>query len=211
VAAAEEEPGEKIYSAYNWIAFANPNVGIVSGWNLPPRRFPSRLPGWVDPEGALSHRDTPHLSYELTTMDGGKTWKSKSASLFGSITRIRFGAGTALGLVEYGESFYVPSEVMQIDTHTGESKTVYRKKDFAVTDIWLAADGTAYLAGVQQTGELRSLLPGKVQVLTSTDYVGWQPIPVDYRAVATNVILSGSGEHDLWIATDTGMILKLVP
>jgi hypothetical protein len=37
----------------------------------------------------------------------------------------------------------------------------------------------------------------------------WSEMEVDYRAVARRVILSGSGEQNLWLATDNGMILKL--
>ena len=39
--------------------------GIMTGFNLPPRRTFQRVPDWVDPEEALSRRDTPHLSYQL--------------------------------------------------------------------------------------------------------------------------------------------------
>jgi hypothetical protein len=34
-------------------------------------------------------------------------------------------------------------------------------------------------------------------------------MPVDYRAVATKVIIRSAGDGSLWAATDTGMILKL--
>ena len=33
---------------------------------------------------------------------------------------------------------------------------------------------------------------------------------VDYRAVAHSAIIAGPDENHVWIATDTGMILKLV-
>ena len=40
-------PADPQYSAYNWIAFATPQVGIITGWNMPPRRVEpaSRLAG----------------------------------------------------------------------------------------------------------------------------------------------------------------------
>jgi hypothetical protein len=49
-----------------------------------------------------------------------------------------------------------------------------------------------------------------VQVLTSTDLTNWTPIPVDYRAEANSAILAASDDDHLWLATNTGMILKLV-
>ncbi len=209
VAAAAEPPGNPDYCNYTWIAFASPTVGMITGWNLPPRRE-AHLPDWLDPEAALSRRDVPHLSYSLETRDGGKTWKSRSSSLFGQVTRVRFGPpslGLGLGLVEYSTSFRFPSEVYKFDYRSGASQTVYRDKKFAISDMWLGPDGAAYLAGVQVLGQIRNVVPGKVQVLRSTDFSVWTEMAVDYRAVAHRVVIAGAGEN-LWIATDGGMILK---
>ena len=145
IAAAAEQPGKPEYSVYNWIAFASPQFGMMTGWNLPPRRG-ALLPDWIDPEEALSRRETPHLSYLLVTNDGGKTWKSSSASLFGDVTHVRFAGGIGLGLIEYSDSFRIPSEVYRIDWRTGKSMTFFKDKKYAISDVWLAPDGTAYLA-----------------------------------------------------------------
>jgi hypothetical protein len=211
VPAAAEPPGNPDRSSYTWISFANPLFGIVTGWNMPPERF-QRLPDWVDPAAALNRRDTPHLSYSLVTNDGGKSWKSNAASLFGQVTRVRFGpAGTGLGLIEYSNSFRYPSEVYRIDWKTGRSETVYRDRHFAVSDIWLTPDGTAYLAGTQVTGEIRDVVPGKVMVLRSQtpEMAAWTEMPVDYRANANDVFLAVVDDNNMWLATDAGMILKL--
>jgi hypothetical protein len=212
LAVGARQLGEDInYSAYTWIVFATPRFGLITGWNIPPRRFAPRLPDWVDPEATLRMGQQPHLSYTLSTMDGGTTWKPGSGSLLGTVARIRFGTpGTGLGLIQYGESFRYPSEVYSIAWPAGTSHTVYRDAKFAISDIWLAGDGTAYLAGILVRGQMRSLLPAKVQVLTSQDLKNWTPIPVDYRADATNTILAASDDDHLWLATNTGMILKLV-
>ncbi len=209
IRAAAEQPGKPEYSVYNWIAFATPEFGIITGWNLPPRRG-TLLPDWIDPEEALSRRETPHLSYSLVTHDGGKSWKSASASLFGDVTHVRFGTGgMGLGLIEYSDSFRVPSEVYRIDWRSGKSATFFKDKKYAITDVWLAADGTAYLAGLLQAGQLRHVVPGKVVVLKSKDYATWSEMEVDYRAVANRAMLAAGGDHGMWLATDTGMILKL--
>ena len=55
------------------------------------------------------------------------------------------------------------------------------------------------------------MIPGKVRVLVSTDYIVWKQIDVDYRAEAHRVILAAVDEQNMWIATDMGMILKLTP
>ncbi len=211
VSAAADPPGNPEYSTYTDIAFATKQFGIITGFNLPPRRMYQRMPEWVDPESALRYRDTPHLSYSLVTHDAGKTWKADSASLFGEVERIRLSPdGKGLGLIGYSNSFRYPSEAYRIDWHTGKSATVYRDRQFDISDIWLDAGGTAYLAGVKTSGQVRGLIPGKVQVLVSRDWTTWKQMPVDYRADATNVILAGAGK-DLWMATDQGMILKLEP
>jgi len=212
VPAAAEPPGNRDYSAYTWIAFATPRFGLISGWNIPPRRWGNEFPDWMDPASALYRADLPHLSYTVRTVDGGKTWTSSSASLFGEVQRVRFNPdGKGLGLAVYSQAFRYPSEVYHIDWHTGKSVTIYRDPKFAVRDIWMAPDGTAYLAGTVTQAKLRDVIPGKVQVLMSKDYVGWTEIPVDYRAEARRLSIAAVDAQHMWIATDSGMILKLSP
>jgi hypothetical protein len=212
VAAAAEPPGNKDYSAYTWIAFATPRYGLISGWNIPPRRWGNEFSPLLDPASALFQADLPHLTYTVRTVDGGKTWSSNSASMFGEVQRVRFTPdGKGLGLAVYSQGFRYPSEVYTINWHTGKSSTIYKDPKFAVRDIWLAPDGTAYLAGTVSQAKLRDLIPGRVQVLMSKDYVNWTEIPVDYRAEATSLYLAAVNLSNMWIATDSGMILKLDP
>src|SRR5687768_5638636 len=208
--AAAEPPGNPEHSVYNWISFATPQMGLITGWNMPPRRMMER-PEWLEPEAAVTRRDLPHLTYSLTTNDGGKTWKAGSASLFGEVARFRFAAnGNGLGLIEHSAGFRYPSEVYRIDWRTGKNETVYRDRRFHITDVWVTPNGTAYLAGYIVMGQMRNIVPGKVQVLKSRDLQSWTEMEVDYRAVANRVTLAASGDDNLWLATDGGMILKLV-
>ncbi len=205
-------PGNPLYSAYTWIAFANPETALITGWNIPERRWGNQTPDWMDPEAALLRSDLPHLNYTLSTHDGGKTWSSRSASLFGEMERVRLlPDGRGLGLTAYSQGFHFPSEVYRLNWHSGRNVSIYRTPDFAVSDVWLFPNGTAYLAGTTVQGKLRDVIPGKVQVLASTDYVVWKPMDVDYRAEAHRVILAAVDENNMWIATDMGMILKLAP
>jgi len=206
---AAEPPGNAQYSAYTVIAFATPQYGFIAGLNMPPQRWGPELPAWVDPESAMDRHPLPHLIYTVTTRDGGKTWKANSASVFGETTRVRFlSNGMGLGLMVYSQDFQYPSEVYKLDWRTGKSSTVYKDPKFAVTDILLEPDGTAYLAGILSQAKLRDIVPGKVQVLSSRDYLNWTEMPVDYRASAHHVLLAAA-EGNLWMATDAGMILKL--
>jgi photosystem II stability/assembly factor-like uncharacterized protein len=206
---AAKQPGTTAGTVYGWIAFATPEIGIITGWDIPLRR--ERFPDWLDPERAVTRRETPHLTLTVDTRDGGKTWHSTSASAFGEITRVRFGApGQGLGIVTHSASFPYPSEVYQIRWPAGKSELAYRDSAFCATDAWIAPDGTAYIAGTVVFSKLRDYVPQKVKVLKSGNLKDWTPVPVDYRAVAKRATLAGAG-GELWLATDNGMILKLTP
>ena len=152
----------------------------------------------------------PANPHDFVTRDGGKTWRSGSASIVGHVSRFRFSAaGTGLGLMEFSDSFKYPSEVYQLDWTTGKNHTVFRDKRYAITDIWLANDGTAYIAGIELAGQVRSIAPGKVKVFKSADLVKWEEMAVDYRAVSERVVFAGTDPEHLWLATDNGMILRL--
>jgi hypothetical protein len=211
VATAAEPPGEAAYSAYTWIAFATPKSGQIVGFNRPPRRFGPAFSSQFDPPAAASFRDVPHLVYSLVTHDGGKTWRSASASLFGDTTKIRFlPDGSGIGLIEYSQYYHLASEVFALEWRTGKMQSIYKDAQFGVTDVWKMPDGTIYLAGVLALGRMRNLVEGRVQVLTSRDNKTFRAMAVDYRATANRVTLACPDGRNVWMATDTGMILKLV-
>jgi hypothetical protein len=206
-----EETENTRYTSYTWITFRTPLDGVITGWNIPPLIYGPPLPSWMDPEASLRRRDVPHVLYALSTSDGGATWTASSSPSFGAIGRIRLsGPGKGLELVQYGETFRYPSEILTFDTREDANHTVYRDTKFSVSDLWLASDGTAYLSGTAVRGKMRGIIPERVRVLTSKDYENWTPIPVDYRTEATATMLASSDDDHLWMATDTGMILKLV-
>jgi hypothetical protein len=209
---ANEPKSNAKFTSYTWIDFAPGNrSGIIVGASRPPRRDAQRLPEWLDPETAASRREWPALSILLETQDGGKNWKPSTVSIFGHITRVRLGPRyNGLALMEYTESFPWASEVYLLNWANGKSSSLFRDKRRAITDVATPASGLAYLAGYEITGALRhGPIPGKLKVLESTDWKNFQEMEVDYRAVANRAILATAGEKDLWIATDTGMILKL--
>src|SRR5207248_323209 len=122
----------------------------------------------------------------------------------------RFGPrGLGVGLIEHAESFRYPSEVVKIEWASGKNAPIFHDKRFAISDVWIMADGVVYLAGIAVAGELRSVIPGRVRVLKSADLAAWSEMEVDYRAEARHVIFSAADENHLWMATDSGMILKL--
>jgi hypothetical protein len=208
---AEDQPGDPKYSAYVWVAFATPKIGLITGTNNPPRRFAPFFPDWLDPQATFRMREIPHLSYSLVTLDGGETWRPKSASLMGQTARFRLNPkGKGIGLIEYSELSDIPSEVYAIDWRSSGSGSVYKDPKTSITDVWLDDNGTAFLAGIEEPGRLRDVIPGKVVVLTSHNLKSWVSIPVDYHASAIRTMLAMPDPEHRWLATDNGMILKLV-
>ena len=211
------------YSVYSHIAFTDSNGGMIAGGYAPPRTAgKSReerdeegdLADWMHPERTLTRRQQPRLILELDTRDGGATWKSGTAPLLGTVASLHLSGANGLAVFDYADSFEWPAEVYRLDLKTGQSESVYKKKDRLVTDAAIFADGgpdgRAFLAAVEPPGRLRSApIPGKVRMLSSANLKDWVEMPVDYRAVAQSLVLAGPDAEHLWVATDTGMILRL--
>lgn len=198
-------------AVYSVITFANQKEGLIVGWNEPLRR--EEFPAWIDPQKAKSRPQWPNAIALLQTRDGGATWHTETASIFGHMTRVSLLAdGRSLGLVEFADSFAYPAEVhLSSARNGGKSERVFRETNRAITDVLLTPSGTGYLAGFEASGTVRnSPVPGKLKILKSTDYQTWTEMPVDYRADAHRAMIAGPDEENIWVATDTGMILKLV-
>jgi len=196
-------------TVYNWIDFAGASAGIITGWDQPPAR--SGLPEWMSPAAPRSRRETPRVSVFLQTKDGGKTWDASTGSLFGHVTSVRLSlSGYGLGVIEFSDSFDWPSEVFRIDWDSGKSDRVFREKNQLITDVALPPTSPAYIAGIEKQDRLtESPVPGKLKVWRSDDLANWQPMEVDYRATAHKALISAVDAGNIWVATDTGTILKL--
>jgi hypothetical protein len=213
LAVAAEPESEPDRTIYNWIDFASPDIGIITGWSLPPGDKPPAIPEWVSPaKKSPARREVPHLSIFLQTRNGGKTWAAQTGSLFGHVSRVRLSLNAyGLGVIEFKDAFDWPSEVFRIDWTTGQSERVFREQNRLITDVALPPSGPSYLAGIEKLDHINdSPVPGKLKVLRSEDLDNWQEMDVDYRATAHRAMISALDDKHIWIATDTGMILKLV-
>ncbi|MFN0102928.1 MAG: WD40/YVTN/BNR-like repeat-containing protein [Bryobacteraceae bacterium] len=201
----------------NFLAVAmDGNDGMIGGNSRPPRRDDSLYPDWMIPEEVSKRREWPGMMILLETRDAGKTWTPSTNSVFGTLTAIhmRPEGGGAAALLEYFHTFETPAEVLFVDFKTGRSRSIFRDKTTAVTDVLLGANGAALVTGVEATG-LRTLpIPQRVRFLEATinqDSASfmWTKMDVDYRATARRVHLARKPNGQFWAITDTGMILRL--
>jgi len=186
--------------------------GLIVGGSRPPRPDDPHLPAWMEPERAVKRREVPTLAILLQTLDGGATWTNSTAPVFGTVTSVRLSGNDGLAVFGFNDSFEWPSEVYRLTTTTGASTSVFHAMDRRVMDAALFPGPRAFLAAVEPPGRLTSVpIPGKVKILTSSDFTNWTEMDVDYKASARSVVLAGPDADHQWVATDTGMILRLVP
>lgn len=206
---AEQLKTSEDRTVFRALTFIGPSRGIIAG-RVEPRRLLEPFPLWMQSEPE-EEREVPALSVVLETSDGGETWKASTTSMFGRISAIRSAPGVpfAIAVVEFDRYFAYPSELFRIDLKTGSSVRVLRDKSFAVTDVAVLHDGTVLAVGFEPAGSVaRTPVPGKLRVMRSNDLSRWSAVDVDYRAVARRVSASVAPDDVVWLATDTGMILR---
>ncbi len=211
VEAAAKPPGNPAYTAYTHIVFTDSKRGAIIGGSQPPRRdegMRGSVPAWVDPERASKRKEVPTLTLLAQTADGGATWTTTTAPLFGTVTSLRYAGTDGLIVMGFNESFQWPSDVYRLsDAATGR---VFRDKTPRVIDAALFPGPRIFLAGVDPTGKMNvATIPGQVRVLQSDDFKTWTEMKVDYKAQARTVVIAGPDPDHLWVGTDTGMILHL--
>ncbi len=211
VAEAAQPAGDPKFTAYTQIYFEGGKAGMIYGTSAPPRRDDPNLPEWMEPERALKRRKIPTLSLDLRTHDGGATWKSETGESFGTMSNVCLAGPDGLSVHQFDQSFDSPTEVDHMDARAGKVTTVYRDK-LRVTDCAIFRGPRAFLAAVEPPGRLNTVpIPGKVKILSSTNLTDWTEMDVDYKANARSLIMAGPDAEHLWVATDTGMILHLLP
>jgi hypothetical protein len=213
---ASQPESNPAFTVYSRIAFANARRGLIIGGYFP-KRSSDDLLGRITPQINARGRIVPTLTLQLATATGGSNWVTSTAPLFGAVASLRLAGANGLVVFNYGDSFDWPTEVYRLTLRTGGSETAFRQKDRKVTDTILFEDAgastpsvQAYIAAMEPGGTLKNTpIPGRVHILTSLDFKTWTEMDVDYRAVASSILLAGPDADHLWAATDTGMILRL--
>jgi len=207
-AASEPETGGRP-AIYDFIAFAGPQHGFILGHSQ--NTLGGQVPAWLDPQRAQRRLGLglPATRIILETKDGGKTWKSFAKTGASGLIQLAPGPQeTALGLFDFPDFSELATEVRRLDLTTDTQRDSFAAPNRRITSMALfSSEGV--LAAVQVEGQLKQLpIPGKLIVLVSEDLESWTEMRVDYRAVARRAMLSGPDPRHLWVATDTGLILK---
>jgi hypothetical protein len=149
----------------------------------------------------------------LETVNGGKKWSSGSVSIDGQLAQLCLSnKGYVVSLILYPDPKYpVASAVYETPLGARDGRTIFAERDREASDIALLDDGRAVLATIEPPGNSTQVpIPGKLKIFESDNLKVWKEMDVDYRAVAQRVVIAAPDAQNIWVATDTGAILKLV-
>lgn len=148
----------------------------------------------------------------LETVDGGQKWTSGTVSIDGELEQLCLSdKGYLVSLISYADPKYpVASAVYETPLGAHEGRTIFAERDREAADIALLNNGSAVLAAIEPPGNSTQVpIPGKLKMLESDNLKVWKEMDVDYRAVAQRVVIAAPDPQNIWVATDTGEILKL--
>lgn len=148
----------------------------------------------------------------LETVDGGKTWNSGMIPVDGELAQLRMsGKGFVVSLLLYSNPRSpVASYVFKAELGNRQGRTIFAERDRVATDIALLTNGAAILATVEPPGNsTQAPIPGKLKMFESGDLKVWREVDVDYRVLAQRAVIAAPNAKNIWVATDTGAILKL--
>jgi photosystem II stability/assembly factor-like uncharacterized protein len=205
--------GKNAVVDYTAAAFVDGSQGMIAGTERPGStpegpHSPAFLEIWTVQQSKL---------VLLATRDGGKTW-NPATSGNGRILQLRL-TPAKKGLIAIESTAMRPGMLWGVSCWVGGVAFAAANLPVVpdppitvmITDLYLAEDGAMYLAGYEPPGKLaHALIPGKLKVFRSAaGQKTWTELPVDYRAEARRAVFA-PGPNGLWLATDTGLILKLV-
>jgi hypothetical protein len=209
VPAALKPPSPVDQTNYTDISFAGPQIGMIAGNSAP--GLHAEIPSWMDPATERRRFSKRSTTIFLSTRDGGKDWEIVNGTGDGYPTRLHLtGPDGGFALFEFPGSDN-PSSLFKLDLKTKVATPVFQEKGRVARDFTILPGGETWMASVELPGKSSQVpIPGKLKMLNSRSMDSWLEIPVDYRAVATRPVISAADAMHIWVATDTGMILKLV-
>jgi photosystem II stability/assembly factor-like uncharacterized protein len=207
VPAAAEAPGDPHGTVFDGIAFRGAH-GIISGSIDPSASVPIRK----NPSTGLLEPASGDDTVILETVDGGKSWTSRSTRFNGKLARLSILGDSAVVVVDYPrQRGPFPSAVFEAPLGSTAAERIFAERGRAVLDFSALPNGAAIIAAVEPPGNSNEVpIPAKLKMLESDDWKVWRDMDVDYRAVAQQAVLAAVDTGHIWLATDTGMILSLV-
>jgi hypothetical protein len=201
------EAGEKAPNApslnYDIVSFQGAH-GIIVGAPDGSAPVPSNPGSESSPTGKLA---------VLETQNGGKNWAYGTIPMYGELARLRISnGGFIVSVILYPDPKYpVSSAVFKTPLGSPDGRVIFAERDRAATDIVLLGDGGAVLATIEPPGNSTQVpIPGKLKMLQSANLKVWREMDVDYRVVAQRAVIAAPDSRHMWVATDTGAILKLI-
>jgi photosystem II stability/assembly factor-like uncharacterized protein len=149
----------------------------------------------------------------LETLDAGKKWAAGAIPLNGELAQLKVSSqGFVVSLILYSDPKYpAGSALFQTPLGSPNGRMIFAERERAATDVALLNGGGAAIAAIEPPGNAaQAPIPGKLKMLQSDDLKVWREMNVDYRAVAQRAVIASADAHNIWVATDTGAILKLV-
>jgi hypothetical protein len=149
----------------------------------------------------------------LETQDGGKNWAYGTIPVYGELAQLRISDQSFVAsLILYADPKYpVSSAVFKTPLGAPDGSVIFAERDRAATDIALLSNGGAVLVTIEPPGNSTQVpIPGKLKIFESANLKVWREMDVDYRAVAQRAVIAAPDPQHMWVATDTGAILKLV-
>jgi hypothetical protein len=169
----------------------------------------NRIPAWLEPSRARpSGKATDVIEIGHTT-DGGATWTFSAVPRTDDLIDVVFSRGEPPWFIFQPSGAESTSEIARYDRTTNQMNVVLRDTDALVADA-IASGGTTWVAAIARQGRLLNLpVPGKLRLYSGPDFEHMDRTDVDYRAVARRAQFAVDGQGAVFLATDTGMILKL--
>jgi photosystem II stability/assembly factor-like uncharacterized protein len=149
----------------------------------------------------------------LETLDGGRKWTAGTISMDGELAQLKISdKGFVVSLIQYSDpKIKVGSAMYKTPLGSRDGSLIFAERDRMVTDFVLLDDARAVVAAIEPPGDSSLVpIPGKLRILRSDNLKIWQEMDVDYRAVAQHAVIAAPDAQNIWVATDTGAILKLV-
>lgn len=190
-----------------WVSFRDARNGMVVGEITPAGA--NRVPAWLEPAQGRSQRTPNDVVVIGRTADGGASWTWSTIPRNDDLVDAVFRPDT-VWLVFQPSAVASPSEIARTGWSAIETAVVLHDNNALLADAAQAGD-TIYVAAIPRQGRVLNLpVPGKLRMFSGPDFERLERDGIDYRAIARRVTFAVTPAGEIFLGTDTGMILRPV-